>query len=166
MSVQVEIGQPSTFWYEGDTISPTKAYSLYLMGLPFQSVTSKLPDEIKRKIMIMRPSHPTATMLKDMTTELTEEYIDLLKDFHKNLKVYKSELDANNTQTGIFGEYLDTRASEMNFYISYEKLTDFIYDYRNVLTNISSKYRRIIDKITDNKKSWGNFDDYESFHYL
>jgi|TARA_B110001452_G_C15240291_1_gene429376 hypothetical protein len=166
MSVQVEIGQPSTFWYEGDTISPTKAYSLYLMGLPFQSVTSKLPDEIKRKIMIMRPSHPTATMLNNMTVDLSKEYISLLQDFHKNLNIYKSELDANNTQTGIFGEYLDTRASEMNFYISYEKLTDFIYDYRNVLTNITPKYRRIIEKIIDNKKMWGNFEDYKSFHYL
>lgn len=166
MSVQVEIGHPSTFWYEGDTISPTKAYNLYLMGLPFQSVTSKLPEEIKRKIMIMRPSHPTATILKQMTTDLTEEYIGLLKDFHKNLKVYKSELDANSTQTGIFGEYLDTRASEMNFYISYEKLTDFIYEYRNVLTNISPKYAQIIDKITNNKQSWGNFENYQSFRYL
>ena len=166
MSVQVEIGQPSTFWYEGNIISPTKAYNLYLMGIPFQSVTSKLPEEIKRKIMIMRPSHPTATILKQMTTDLTEEYIGLLKDFHKNLKVYKSELDANSTQTGIFGEYLDTRASEMNFYISYEKLTDFIYEYRNVLTNISPRYKKIIDKITNNKKSWGNFEDYESFRYL
>ena len=166
MSVQVEIGHPSTFWYEGDTISPTKAYNLYLMGLPFQSVTSKLPEEIKRKIMIMRPSHPTATILKQMTTDLTEEYIGLLKDFHKNLKVYKSELDANSTQTGIFGEYLDTRASEMNFYISYEKLTDFIYEYRNVLTNISPKYTQIIDKITNNKQSWGNFENYPSFRYL
>ena len=166
MIVQVEFGKPSTFWFKDNIISPTKAYSLYLMGIPFQSITSKLPEEIRRKIMIMRPSHPTATMLKDMTTELTEEYISLLKDFHKNLKVYKSELDANNTQTGIFGEYLDTRASEMNFYISYEKLTDFIYDYRNVLTNISPRYKKIIDKITNNKKSWGNFEDYESFRYL
>ena len=166
MSVQVEIGQPSTFWYEGNIISPTKAYSLYLMGIPFQSITSKLPEEIKRKIMIMRPSHPTATILKQMTTELTEEYIRLLKEFHRTLKVYKNDLAANNNQTSIFGEYLDTRRSEMDFYIAHEELLNFIYDYRNVLTNISPRYKKIIDKITNNKKSWGNFEDYESFRYL
>ena len=166
MSVQVEIGQPSTFWYEGDTISPTKAYNLYLMGIPFQSLTSKLPEEIKRKIMIMRPSHPTATILKQMTHNLTEEYIRRIKEFHRTLKIYKNDLAANNNQTSIFGEYLDTRRSEMDFYIAHEDLINFIYNYKNVLTNISSKNAKIIDKITNNKKSWGNFEDYESFRYL